>query len=215
MLGVESGRLLSIPMNTAVFLRHRGFTLVELMVTISIAAMLMFAVMPSVGGWMRDLRIRTAAESVQNGLERARMEALRTNEPVSLWLVSDADSDGCVLSAASSSWVVAVDTPAGACVSSAASFVDKHEAGNNAAGVTVSAVQTTSAMVAAGATRITFNGFGQIATPGGGTNVVQVVVDFTHAAQDARPLRVEVLSGGGIRMCDPNVPGGDTRRCTL
>jgi len=68
-----------------------GFTLVELVVTMAVLSLLAFAVMPSVADWIRSTRVRNAAEAVQNGLQKARTEALRQNKNVTFWLVSLAD----------------------------------------------------------------------------------------------------------------------------
>ncbi|MEE2978934.1 MAG: prepilin-type N-terminal cleavage/methylation domain-containing protein, partial [Pseudomonadota bacterium] len=48
--------------------RCRGFTLIELLVTISVFAFLMLLAAPSFTSWIQDAQVRTAAESLQNGL---------------------------------------------------------------------------------------------------------------------------------------------------
>lgn len=87
----------------AITMRQRGFTLVELIVTIAVLALILFAVMPSIGTWLENTRIRNVADSLQNGLQVARGEAVRRNQNVSLWLVSLNDpavlSDDCSLPA--------------------------------------------------------------------------------------------------------------------
>jgi type IV fimbrial biogenesis protein FimT len=193
--------------------RTRGFTLIEMMVVLTVSALLLFAVLPSFTAWLRDLRIRGVAESLQNGLQLARMEALRRNEVVSLWLVSDADAADCSASSSSASWVVSAANPATACGST--TVVDKQGRAATATGVAVASVQTTTDGAAGNASRIAFNGFGQLVLPGSATPLRQVVISLTHANADARPLRVEVLPGGSIRMCDPNVASDDPRRCML
>ena len=55
--------------------RAGGFTLVELMITVAILALLLIAGIPSFREWLRNTHIRTAAESIQNGLRYARGEA--------------------------------------------------------------------------------------------------------------------------------------------
>lgn len=50
--------------------RARGFTLVEMVVAMAILGLMMAAVAPDVSAWMRNLRIRSQAESMQSGLDR-------------------------------------------------------------------------------------------------------------------------------------------------
>lgn len=55
---------------------HRGFTLVELMVTLAVAALLLVAAVPAFGLWIQNVQIRSTAESLQNGLRKAQAEAI-------------------------------------------------------------------------------------------------------------------------------------------
>ena len=107
-------------------MKQRGFTVIELVIAVTIAGFLLAAMMPIVGVWMRNTRIRTAAESMSNGLMQARNEAVRRNQPVSFYLVSDTDavamSDACALSDSSAGWVVALASPAGKCTTDRDSF---------------------------------------------------------------------------------------------
>src|SRR5690606_17080573 len=69
----------------------------EEVVAMAILAILMPAAAPSLGDWMSRTRMRNAAESVHNGLNQARMEAVRRNRAVGFYLVSSLDDD-CQLS---------------------------------------------------------------------------------------------------------------------
>ena len=60
-------------------LRDRGFTLLELLVVISIVAVLMGTVVVGFTGADEERRLRTAAESIQARLELARLNALQRN----------------------------------------------------------------------------------------------------------------------------------------
>ena len=59
--------------------RNRGFTLLELLVVISIVAVLMGTVVVGFTGADEERRLRTAAESIQARLELARLNALQRN----------------------------------------------------------------------------------------------------------------------------------------
>lgn len=74
-------------------LRASGVTLIELTIGMAIISCLLLVGMPSFSGWIQDLQIRGAAESVQTGLLLARSEAIRRNRPVHLKL---ADAGGLV-----------------------------------------------------------------------------------------------------------------------
>ena len=58
-------------------MKQRGFTIIEMVIAVTLAAFLLAAVAPSVSTWMRNTRIRTAAEAISNGLQQARNEAVR------------------------------------------------------------------------------------------------------------------------------------------
>ncbi|WP_287655570.1 GspH/FimT family pseudopilin, partial [Accumulibacter sp.] len=73
----------------------RGFSLVELLVGMAILGVLLAIAMPAFSNWLRNARVRTAAESVQNGLQLARAEAVRRNTSVRFQLVTTLD-ESCV-----------------------------------------------------------------------------------------------------------------------
>jgi type IV fimbrial biogenesis protein FimT len=65
-------------------LTQRGFNLIELMVTIAVLGILLMVGLPAFTDWMQNLKIRSAAESIQNGLQVARSTAIARNTQVSL-----------------------------------------------------------------------------------------------------------------------------------
>ncbi|SMC21123.1 type IV fimbrial biogenesis protein FimT [Andreprevotia lacus DSM 23236] len=197
-------------------LRHtRGFTMVELAIAIAILGLLFAFAAPSVSTMIRNTQIRNAAESIQNGLQLARTAALRQNRNVSFWLVSSTDpknlDSSCTTSATGPSWMVSVNDPTGKCditVSDSTDpmTVDKHAAGEGSLN-TVLTSQPTS-----GADRVTFNGLGQRIS--GSNQYTQINIALNNASSDDRPMRIEIGTGGLIRMCDPSVTAStDSRRC--
>ena len=50
----------------------RGFTLIEMMVTVVLLSILMALAFPAMNGWIRNSRIRTVADALQNGIRLAR-----------------------------------------------------------------------------------------------------------------------------------------------
>jgi len=200
--------------------RPRGFTLVELMVTIAVLGLLMLATLPSVGVWLRNAEIRTAAESLQSGLQKARAEAVRRNQPVLFSLVQGAKigvlGTDCTLSTSSASWVVSMNDPSGACDknasdSGAPGLIDKYAQGDGATHVSV-AVLNEACDAAGTATQIAFDGYGRLAT----ATVAAPIrcIEVSHANPDSHKLRLVIGMGGTLRMCDPAVTDkNDPRIC--
>ena len=66
--------------------RCAGFTLVELLIGLAIAALLVMLAMPGYSTWVADAQIRNAAESIASGLHYAQAEAIRQNSTVEFTL---------------------------------------------------------------------------------------------------------------------------------
>ncbi|GAB3783998.1 GspH/FimT family pseudopilin [Dyella agri] len=62
--------------------RAAGFTLVELMITIAVAAILLMIAVPSFNNIINSNRLTTAANTMVNALNTARMEAIKRNGSV-------------------------------------------------------------------------------------------------------------------------------------
>src|SRR5690242_6943896 len=86
--------------------RARGFTLVELLVTIGVFALLAAMAVPTMRSVIENSHMRAAGQSLQNGLAMARAEAVRLNTQVEFvltgtgWSVQRV-SDGSLLQQAS------------------------------------------------------------------------------------------------------------------
>ncbi len=185
--------------------RQRGVSLIELMIGVAIVAILLAVGMPTFGLWVQNTQVRTAAESIQNGLQTARNEAVRRNTNVRFNLTS---ATGLV------TWNVCV--VAGAACGEVIQQRSAAEGGANAR-VGVSAAvpptpvpntQYSTALAAgaglsgAGGAGVTFNGVGSIPTANIGTDITRI--DIINAlANDARRLVIVVGAGGLVRMCDP------------
>lgn len=200
-------------------MRQRGFSLVELMVAMTILVLLMLAAMPSLGTWLDNTHIRNQADSLMTGLQTARGEAVRTNQNVSLWLVKLTDpaalANDCTLSTTGTdgSWVVSVFSPKDHCAdtgSTAAAnpmgVVMGRAMGGSGTHVSITAVQSDGTP----GTAVTFNGFGRITN---GNSITRVDLDGTGGAT-YRKLSVTVSPTGSVRMCDPAVTSTtDPRKC--
>ena len=169
-------------------MRSAGFTLIELMVTITVLAIMLFIALPNFSVWMQNTQIRTAGEAILNGLQLARAEAIRRNVNVELRMD------------VSSGWTARVPVTG--------EVIQSRLAGEGSAASAVT-------IAPAGATTITFNGFGSIAANDDGSPAItEIKIDSPSiAAADSRELCVLVRAGGNVRMCDPQVPAADTRTC--
>lgn len=197
--------------------RMRGISLIELMITVTILAVLVVLGLPSFQTWLQNTQIRNAAESISAGIQRARMEAVRRNQNVRFTLVTLTDAktmdNSCAASAAGGSWVISLDDPASNCAAAASDasaprIVDKRAAGDASLSAAVSAVAEDGATAAS---TLIFNGFGRVTAAG---QIARVDVGST-ASGSYRTLRVEVSAGGAVRVCDPGVSdSADPRKCS-
>ena len=69
-------------------LRQQGATLVEVMVAVTIAALLMAVAVPNVSTWMADAKVRTAAEALQNAVRLAQSTAIQRSRQTGLALTN-------------------------------------------------------------------------------------------------------------------------------
>jgi type IV fimbrial biogenesis protein FimT len=204
---------------------QRGVTLIELAVVMVITAILLAQASPLFAAWTQNVQIRTATESIQNGLQLARSEAIRRNRSVMFWLTSSGNAPANPQTA---NWLVGCMNPIGAGV--------QPEAAGDCPGTQTSATPTaynwiqmqtaaaqgtTNPQVTAvdangnAANNVTFNSLGLVTgNSDGSTSIVQIDVANPSVRADlVRPLRVTV-SGGGIRMCDPFLSlANDPRGC--
>ena len=188
--------------------KQRGVTLIELMVGIIIVSLLFVLSTRSYSGWIQNQQIRTAAESILNGIQITRNEAVKNNGRARFVL--------CGLAA--SSWeVLAASAPAAAPVASLACG-----AGSNAAAGEIRVQERSGqegsrfaqvVVTPGGATTITFDSFGRVvANADASASIAQV--DVSTPTGD-RPLRITLGTAGNTRMCDPSpqLSATDPRHC--
>lgn len=192
----------------------RGFTIVELVVTLGLFGVLLALALPAFTGFIQNTQIKNAAENAVTGLNLAKAEAIRRNAPVRFQFVN-AMTATCALSTSSGSWVVSLDDPAALCNidasdTTAPRIIQKYAIAEGAPKVAVAAT---------GSSSVTFNGLGRVT----GAGISQV--DFTHLTSvcehvnattgTARCLRVLINTGGSIKLCDPKVTAAtDPRICS-
>ncbi len=164
----------------------RGFTLLELMVAVTLAGMLLLAGLPSFTTFLRNAEVRSTSEAISNGLRTARTEATRLNRPVSFTLAGGGDP----------SWSINIfDPTTGALLLPPVQQYSKFELGTS----------TSVATAPANAVAVTFNGLGRVVSPSPivTPNLQQIDVRSTVSGE-ARSLRILVDDMQGIRQCDPD-----------
>lgn len=180
-------------MNTSrsVSLRMKaGFTLIELMVAISIFGLLLALAAPSYSQWIANTRVRTTAEAIQNGLMLAKAEAVRRNTKVQFVLTAGdpiaANANTITASTAGKAWMVRTYQSGGTYTS--ADFIQGRSSAEGSTNTTVTADQST----------FVFTGVGGLSPIPAGT----VNISITASTGTSRTLKVTVAPGGAIRMCD-------------
>ncbi len=182
-------------------LRQYGFSLIELMIAIAVLGVLMVFGAPSFSLWLQSAQVRNAAESVINGLQLARAEAVRLNTPVRFNLNS---ATGLV------DWEVCATANSPCPV---ADIIQQRFNAEGSVNARIGAYSNGDGNVATNYTTIisagsgmpvhtTFNGLGRVINDGGN---VAVRLDVTNSVNaNARRLVVNVgFPGGQVRMCDP------------
>ena len=169
---------------------HRGFTLIEMIISMVIIAILMALAVPSFKIMLTNAQIRTAAQALHDGLQLARVEAIRRNERV---LFTKGAKSGWTVSIESNSFTV-----------QARPFTE----GSNIAEV---------AVTPSGATTLTFNALGRtVANTDISASISQLDIDVPTSvlpASNSREMRVTISAGGAIRLCDPNAISGVGMGC--
>ena len=189
--------------------QQRGFSLIELMVSVVIVGILASIGFPEIRSMIQNSRIQAMAHSILNGLQLARTEAIRRNLPVEFDLavagvaIDATQVANIVPNAAGQNWMVRVQDPVNGPI-----FVESKVANEGA----LNNVQV------AGVASITFNGLGantmaapaqyDLSNPNGGACATQASPNLPM-----RCLRVQVSPGGQARICDPAVLAGDNRHC--
>jgi len=181
----EGGRVLSINRG------QRGTTLIELMAGLVVLGFLLMLAVPMYIQWNNNSQIRNTAESIKNGLQLARTEAVKQNLQVDF-----------TLNTTDYSWQVKLPGAGGTVIQTR----PPAEGNKNATVLQV-----------AGAATVSFNGLGQSTAAGTTTFRVENPAGGTcgYGEHQMRCTQVEVR-GGQIRMCLPAdvVPtSGDPRKC--
>ncbi len=159
-----------------------GFTLVQLLIVVSIIAILSAAAVPGLVNWLPAYRLSSAARDVLSALELARLAAIRENAGVAV-----------TFTPANGSYLLWVDNGEGGGVAN--DFTPNGSERTVRAGQMPPSVAMTSAVFGAGP-KLGFNGMGlpfrQDGSPGGGSVVL------TNSKGQARSIVLNI--GGNARI---------------
>ena len=167
-----------------------GFTLIELIIAIVLTALLVTLAVPSFQIMLANGQIRTATQALYDGLQLARVEAIRRNERV------------VFTNSAGSNWTVTIEAD-GTVVQTRSSSEGTRQA--------------TVAVTPNGATQVTFDSLGRVvANTDASASITTLDIDVPTsliAAADSKEQRVSITTGGAVRTCDPNAAAGTGTSC--
>lgn len=170
-------------------MQQKGFTLIELVVTMVVLVAVSTIAIPAFQTSIGNAQIRTVAESIRAGLQQARAEAIKRNARVKFTLQTN------------SAWQIGCVTEATGCPA----VIAKKAATEGTSSNTTVSVDSDTAV---------FSSFG---TRDPASAVGLTVVNITNSqvsSDEQRALRVVLAAGGNSRVCDPLVKeAGDSRAC--
>lgn len=161
--------------------KQKGVTLVELVIGVAILAIVSAIAVPSYTEFIANSQIRSTTESIRNGLQVARAEAVKRNATVAF-----------TLNGSDTSWVVGCPTVSVNCPATIQTKAPK-EGGSGTVTVAIT-----------GSNTISFTNLGNATAAAGQLSVVNVDNSSVPAAS-SRDLRIRVGAGGNVRVCDPNI----------
>lgn len=170
----------------------RGVSLIELMITIVILTVLALMGAPVYETWVSSQQIRTATESMVDGMRIAQTEAIKRNAAVRFVL------DGVA------GWKVELDSDD--------SLLRQSELKEGSPKVTFTVEPL-------GTDTVLFTGLGRVLDKDGNPFAGRVTIDVTSSAgiSSARGLRVVIdtaaATGVGVKSCDPHLATTDPRGC--
>lgn len=186
--------------------RQAGVTLAEVLLTLTVSAIVLAIGAPAMGHWVRDIEIRGSASSLLSALQAARAEALSRNASVRLDLTDAQGRPGWTLGCVR--------------VSNRCPALIRQEAVNTGTGVrwgisALNGMPTFGATIAAGhgmPSGVSFDAIGAAPLIAAGGDIARI--DITHANDaNARRRIVLIAAQGMVRVCDPSAAVGHPEHC--
>jgi len=186
--------------------RASGFSLIELMVVISVIGILLALGVPTFAKWITDSRVRGAAENLTSGLRLAQASAIAHNRVTVFGLTSAAPSITATPSASGTNWFIDLLAMAGSGGSDATSTVGLLQTSGVAGQYAVSVASSS------GSGLVCFNSMGQqVALTAAQTSLS---VDCAPLPTTASPMSLTVSKSGATRSYKVLLyPAGQIRMC--
>jgi len=171
----------------------QGFSLIELMVTVAVVAILATVAVPAFSTWIQNTKTRSTAEALQNGMRLAKTEAVRRSRLVDFRLTAGTPAKDAATSKTGSNWYVQQNSALLAADATDAAY-NLYVQGSSLAGANANVT------VAGDVDTLTFTSLGRL----GNTGAASYKFDVANPGGD-RALRIIVTQSGQIRMCDPKI----------
>ena len=190
-------------------IRCGAMSLVEMLITLSVTAIVFSIGMPSLANWMHASDVRSSASDLVAALQGARAEALARNQEVR---ISVGDAQGHAVWTAGCVTITASCPPQLRQVATPPGNRARWGASTGAAASTLSKPLTAGMGLPA---QVTFNAMGAAPAISSGGEINRI--DVTHAADGTAAVRrlVILLSANGmVRLCDPLIAAGGAMSCS-
>jgi type IV fimbrial biogenesis protein FimT len=186
-------------------LRHpiavaRGFSIIELMVTVALIAILLVMTIPAYGTWTADAHVRAASESLANALRLTQSTAVAKGRTSQFALTADMQpSVSSVPAASAPNWFAALNALGGS------------DETRTSLGLILKSTEGTQHRVTiSGPAMVCFNALGRqtsLAAAASSLSTACTVADpavfqVSRDSGASRYFKVLVYAGGRVRMCD-------------
>jgi len=179
---------------------RRGFSVIELMVTVALIAILLVMTIPAYGTWTADARVRAVAESLTNAIRQSQSTAVARGRTSLFALTADPrPAVGSLPASNSPNWLAALNVLGGS---------DETRA---SLGLILQSTEATQHQVAiSGPALVCFNALGRQTSLSASANSLAAsctaadpaVYQVSRSAGTSRSFNVLVYAGGRVRMCD-------------
>ncbi len=185
--------------------RCEALSLVELLIAVSVAAIILALGVPSMAHWMHAIEVHNSASDLVAVLQLARSEAITRNQDMRVTL-GDAQGRtvwklGCV--------TVTASCPRSLRVMDAATRPARWGASSSTSAPALTAPLAAGLRMPAS---VTFNAYGAAPATGSGSEVNRI--DVLHVADTTVQRLVVMLSASGmVRLCNPMIAAGEPQSC--